>query len=53
VTASIAHFGWGDASLSVLFVVDTLVFLGLLTVSYVYFEKSHSLAAAAALSCHQ
>jgi hypothetical protein len=24
-----------------------LVFLGLLTVSYVYFEKSHSLAAAA------
>jgi hypothetical protein len=52
VSASIAHFGRGDASLSVLFVVDPLVFLGLLTVSYVYFEKSHSLAAAE-LSCHQ
>ena len=43
VSASIAHFGRGDASLSVLFVMDPLVFLGLLTVSYVYFEKSHSL----------
>jgi hypothetical protein len=32
----------------VLFVIDPLVFLGLLTVSYVYFVKSHSLAAAAA-----
>jgi len=38
VSASIAHFGRGDASLSVLFVMDPLVFLGLLTVSYVYFE---------------
>ncbi len=47
VSASIAHFGRGDARLSVLFVIDPLVFLGLLTVSYVYFEKSHSLAAAA------
>src|SRR5205809_1313824 len=46
VSASIAHFGRGDASLSVLFVIDPLVFLGLLMVSYVYFEKSHSLAAA-------
>jgi hypothetical protein len=45
VSASIAHFGRGDARLSVLFVIDPLVFLGLLTVSYVYFEKSHSLAA--------
>jgi hypothetical protein len=53
VSASIAHFGRGDASLSVLFVIDPLVFLGLLTVSYVYFEKSHSLAAAAELSSHQ
>jgi len=48
VSASIAHFGRGDARLSVLFVIDPLVFLGLLTVSYVYFEKSHSLAAAEA-----
>ncbi len=48
VSASIAHFGRGDARLSVLFVIDPLVFLGLLTVSYVYFVKSHSLAAAAA-----
>src|SRR6267143_2621285 len=48
VSASIAHFGRGDARLSVLFVIDPLVFLCLLAVSYVYFEKSHSLAAAAA-----
>ena len=48
VSASIAHFGRGDARLSVLFVIDPLVFLGLLIVSYVYFEKSHSLAAAVA-----
>ena len=48
VSASIAHFGRGDASLSVLFVMDPLVFLGLLTVSYVYFEKSHSLVEAKA-----
>ena len=53
VSASIAHFGRGDASLSVLFVIDPLVFLGLLTVSYVYFEKSHSLAAVAESSSHQ
>src|SRR5712672_739809 len=33
-SASIAHFGRGDASLSVLFVIDPLIFLGLLTVSY-------------------
>jgi hypothetical protein len=53
VSASIAHFARGDASLSVLFVMDPLVFLGLLTVSYVYFEKSHSLAAATERSSHQ
>jgi DoxX-like protein len=47
VSASIAHFGRGDASLSVLFVLDPLIFLGLLAVSYVYFEKGHALAAAA------
>lgn len=42
VSAAIAHFGRGDASnLSVLFVIDPLVFLGLLTVSFFYFEKSH------------
>ncbi len=44
VSASIAHFGRGDANLSVLFIVDPLVFLGLLVVSFFYFEKSHVLA---------
>ena len=53
VSASIAHFGRGDARLSVLFVIDPLVFLGLLAVSYVYFEKSHSLPAAAEPARHQ
>jgi hypothetical protein len=44
VSASIAHFGRGDAAnLSVLYVVDPLLFLGLLGVSYVYFLKSHAL----------
>jgi hypothetical protein len=44
VSASIAHFGRGDAhNLSVLYVIDPLVFFGLLAVSYFYFEKSHSL----------
>jgi hypothetical protein len=52
-SASIAHFGRGDESLSVLFVIDPLIFLGLLTVSYFYFEKSHSLAAAAKPPGHQ
>ncbi|PYR77245.1 MAG: hypothetical protein DMF86_09830 [Acidobacteria bacterium] len=48
VSASIAHFGRGDArNLSVLYVIDPLVFFGLLAVSYFYFEKSHSLSAAA------
>jgi len=48
VSAAIAHFGRGDArNLSVLFVVDPLVFLCLLAVSYYYFAKSHSLETAA------
>lgn len=43
VSASIAHFGRGDArDLSVIYVIDPLIFFGLLVVSYVYFEKSHS-----------
>lgn len=45
VSAAIAHFARGDAKLSVLFVVDPLAFLGLLIVSYFYFERSHALAA--------
>src|SRR5712671_7025367 len=48
VSAAIAHFARGDArNLSVLFVVDLLVFFCLLAVSYYYFEKSHSLQAGA------
>ncbi len=46
VSASIAHFARGDARLSVFFVVDPLLFLSMLMVSYFYFEKSHSLARA-------
>jgi len=47
-SAAIAHFGRGDArNLSVLFVVDPLVFFCLLAASYYYFEKSHSLQAGA------
>ncbi|HYT66247.1 MAG TPA: DoxX family protein [Vicinamibacterales bacterium] len=45
VSAAIAHFSRGDARLSVLFVIDPLIFLGILLVSYFYFEKSHALAA--------
>jgi hypothetical protein len=44
ISASIAHFGRGDASLSVLFVVDPLVFLGLLAISYFYFLKTFARA---------
>jgi hypothetical protein len=44
VSAAIAHFASGDAGLSVLFVIDPLIFLALLLVSYFYFEKSHALA---------
>ena len=39
LSASIAHLSVGDWHRSVLFVVDPLIFLGLLTVSYVYFNK--------------
>jgi hypothetical protein len=39
VSAAIAHFSSGDARISPLFIVDPLVFLSLLTVSYVYFNK--------------
>jgi hypothetical protein len=39
ISASIAHFSSGDARISVLFIVDPLIFLGLLMVSYVYFNK--------------
>jgi DoxX-like family len=45
-SASLAHFARGDAGLSVFFVLDPLVFLGMLIVSYFYFEKSHSPARA-------
>jgi hypothetical protein len=45
MSAAIAHFARGDARLSVLFVIDPLIFLGILMVSYFYFEKSHALAA--------
>jgi hypothetical protein len=49
VSAAIAHFGRGDArNLSVLYVIDPLVFVGLLAVSYYYFDKSHALQTAAA-----
>jgi DoxX-like family len=57
VSAAIAHFGRGDArNLSVFYVVDPLVFLCLLAVSYYYFAKSHSPQAGAragAVSDHQ
>jgi hypothetical protein len=43
MSASIAHLGRGDARLSVLFVLDPLVFLGLLGISYFYFIKSRTL----------
>ena len=42
LSASIAHFARGDARLSVFFPIDPLLFLGVLVVSYFYFEKSHS-----------
>jgi hypothetical protein len=44
VSAAIAHFGRGDAhNLSVLYVIDPLVFFCLLMISYYYFSKSQSL----------
>ena len=39
ISASIAHFSSGDARISVLFIIDPLIFLVLLTVSYTYFNK--------------
>jgi hypothetical protein len=39
LSAGIAHFSVGDARLSILFVIDPLIFLGILVVSYVYFNK--------------
>src|SRR6478736_6678713 len=48
VSAAIAHFGRGDArNLSLIYVIDPLVFFCLLAVSYYYFEKSHALQAGA------
>jgi hypothetical protein len=43
MSASIAHFGRGDARLNVLFVLDPLVFLGFLAISYFFFLKSRAL----------
>jgi DoxX-like family len=42
LSASIAHFARGDARLSVFLIIDPLFFLGLLIMSYVYSEKSHT-----------
>ena len=39
VSASFAHFSSGDARISVLFIIDPLIFLGLLSVSYFYFIR--------------
>jgi len=39
ISASIAHFASGDARINVLFIIDPLIFLGLLIASYVYFNK--------------
>jgi len=51
VSAAIAHFGRGDArNLSLIYVIDPLVFFCLLAVSYYYFEKGHSLRAGARAS---
>src|SRR2546427_11930521 len=39
ISASIAHFSSGDARISVLFIVNRLIFLVLLAVRYLYFTK--------------
>jgi len=39
ISASFAHFSSVDARISVLFIIDPLIFLGLLIVSYFYFNK--------------
>jgi len=41
ISASIAHFSSGDARISVLFIIDPLIFLVFLAVSYFYFEKTN------------
>ena len=41
VSAAIAHLSSGDARISPLFVIDPLVFLGLLAVSYSRFLRAH------------
>jgi hypothetical protein len=40
ISASIAHLSSGDARISVLFIIDPLIFFGLLAVSYFYFNKT-------------
>jgi len=50
VSAAIAHFSRGDARISPLFVIDPLVFLCLLTVSYFYFVKKNGAAGQRILS---
>src|SRR5438128_9972392 len=47
VSASIAHLATGDARTSILFVLDPLVFLALLIVSYVYFRRAGTIGLAA------
>jgi putative flippase GtrA len=39
LSAGVAHFARGDAELSILFVIDPLIFFGILVVSYWYFNK--------------
>jgi hypothetical protein len=39
LSAAIAHASSGDARISVLFIVDPLVFFGLLVISFLYSEK--------------
>lgn len=41
ISASIAHFSSGDARISVLFIIDPLIFLVFLAVSYFYSEKTN------------
>ena len=43
ISASIAHFSSGDARISVLFIIDPLVFLVFLAVSYFYFGKMNQM----------
>ena len=47
VSAAIAHLATGDARTSILFVLDPLVFLALLIVSYVYFRRAGTIGLAA------